>query len=209
MALIVVSAIASRFWIESIHERVLGAAEHPWNEGTARLKIDFGGRDALVELYRALLHAEGRRDLPHYSQLVREVASPFGVQQRDLPHYSQLVPLAKIVYLPFPWVPSATPILRGTAREPSFVGNSLELSAQLRAMGITLKNALGALPEVPNRVPPVELSTSSASAGRERVKATWLALSYAAWLSVETKTPLHGIYGEDETTYPEENWQLE
>ena len=188
MALIVVSAIASRFWIESIHERVLGAAEHPWNEGTARLKIDFGGRDALVELYRALLHAEGRRDLPHYSQLV---------------------PLAKIVYLPFPWVPSATPILRGTAREPSFVGNSLELSAQLRAMGITLKNALGALPEVPNRVPPVELSTSSASAGRERVKATWLALSYAAWLSVETKTPLHGIYGEDETTYPEENWQLE
>ena len=188
MALLVVSAVRSRSWIESIHERVPGAAEHPWNEGSARLKIDFGGLEAIVELMATLAKAEGRKDAWHYAQLM---------------------PVAKLVYLPFAWVPSQTDFVRATAREPAYVGNAIELLAQMRAMSGSLRSTLGPLPEVPSQVPPVALPTAAASAGPQRVKATWLALSYAAWLSVETGTPLHGLYGDAETTYPEENWQLD
>lgn len=186
MALLVVSALASGPWIDTVHERIVGARTQRWNDSEVRANIDFGGLEAVVDLHVAVAHAEGRRDAWHYTQIT---------------------PLTKIIYLPFAWVPAQTLVTDGTAREPAYIGSAIELLAQLRQMAPALARSLGPLPAVPQRPPPVELS-SSAAPGPERVKATWAALSYAAWLSVETKTPLHGIYGEAESFHPEDNWRL-
>ncbi len=186
MSLIVVSAIASSSWIETVHERIAAARSEPWNASAVRANVDFGGLEAIIELHVAVAQAEGRRDAWHYTQLT---------------------PVAKVIYLPFAWAPAQTLVTDGTAREPAYIGSALELLAQLRQMAPALARALGPLPIVPQQLPPVELPAVAAP-GPARVKATWLALSYAAWLACETKTPLHGIYGEAETLYPEENWRL-
>jgi hypothetical protein len=67
MSLLVVSAIASRSWIESIEARVPGGTSHPGDEGTARLRIDCGGVEAIFELLTALAKVEGDQGAWRYA----------------------------------------------------------------------------------------------------------------------------------------------
>jgi hypothetical protein len=185
MSLLVVSSIHSPAWVKCVHERIPSSSDRTWNEEGTRLLLEFEGWNAIIQLIAATAEAEGRP----------------GVHP-----YDQLVPVRKFIYLPQPWAPSSTIVTRSYVDEPSFIGNAGELGAQLAAIGGSLQRALGPLPVVPARQPPIELAVSSAS-DADRVKSTWLVMTYAAWLSVETQTPLHGLYGGDASEDPVENWK--